>query len=60
MAVRRKRTKENVTYFGTLTCHQWMALIKVTEADDLIYKWMHIARTGENDNQRCRGQAPHF
>ncbi len=43
MSTRRLRTKDNAVYFGTFTCHQWLPLIEMANAYDLIYKWMHIA-----------------
>ncbi len=43
MAVRRKREKDHAVYFGTFTCYQWIPLIKITDAYDAVYKWMHVA-----------------
>ena len=43
MSTRRLRNKDGSLYFGTFTCHRWLPLIEVTNAYDLVYKWMHIA-----------------
>ncbi len=43
MSIRKLRTKECAVYFGTFTCLRWLHLIAITEAHDLVYKWMHIA-----------------
>lgn len=43
MSVRRKREKDHAVYFGTFTCYQWIPLIRMTDAYDAVYKWMHVA-----------------
>ena len=47
MPVKRKITEPDGVYFITITCHQWLPLIELTNGYDLVYNWF--------DHLKCKG-----
>jgi REP element-mobilizing transposase RayT len=39
MPVKRSITEPDGVYFITITCHQWLSLIEMTNGYDLVYNW---------------------
>jgi REP element-mobilizing transposase RayT len=43
--VKRKITEPDGVFFITITCHEWLSLIEMTNGHDLVYKWFDHLRS---------------
>lgn len=44
MAIRTKQIEQNVIYFCTITCYNWLPLFEITNFYDHIYNWFSILK----------------
>lgn len=49
MPAKRKIIEPHGVYFITITCHQWLPLIDLTNGYDLAYKWFDHLKTRDHD-----------
>jgi REP element-mobilizing transposase RayT len=47
MSVHKPVTEPSI-YFITFTCHQWLQLIEITKAYDLVYNWFNVLSSKGN------------
>lgn len=51
MPVKRKIIEPDGVFFITITCHQWLPLIEMTNGYDIVYKWFdHLKSKGHYIN----------
>ncbi len=50
MAIKLKHSSAYSTYFCTFTCFNWINLIDIVKAYDLIYKWFNYLKENSNGN----------
>jgi len=51
MPVKRKITEQDGVFFITITCHQWLPLIEMTNGYDIVYNWFdHLKGKGHYIN----------